>query len=162
VLLNAGAGTFAAPVHHPLAQENGAQVTKLTAIAAADINGDGALDLAVTDGARNTVILLRANGAGGFDVTSRGRESSTPDGVALADLDGDGRPEMIVANHDGADVSVFTNIGGGSLASEIAYAAGGGPTSVAIGDLNGDGKLDFATTNDRPAAGVGLFLNTSR
>ena len=69
---------------------------------------------------------------------------------------------MIVANHDGADVSVFTNIGGGSLASEIAYAAGGGPTSVAIGDLNGDGKLDFATTNDRPTAGVGLFLNTSR
>jgi len=161
VLVNQGAGIFAAPVHQAVTAAAGGGSARPNAIAAADVNGDGELDFAITEG-DGGVLLLRANGAGGFTATSRYRSASAPRGVALADLNGDGRPEMIVANHGGGDVSVFTNIAAGSLASEIAYTTGDGPAGIAVGDLSGDGKLDIATANDRPYAGIGLILNTSR
>jgi sugar lactone lactonase YvrE len=69
-------------------------------IVAADFQGTGHLDLAVTNAADNTVSLLlnRGDGSGTFQAQVTFPVGSTPLGIAAGDLNGDGLPDLAVAN----------------------------------------------------------------
>jgi gliding motility-associated-like protein len=124
-------------------------------VAVGDIDGDGKLDLAVTNRGSNSVSILMnitssvINFATKVDFTT----GTNPEDVAIRDLDGDGKPEVIVANIGSNSISVFKNtsvvgtITAGSFATRVDYSAGT-PETLAIADLDGDNKPDIATATD--------------
>ena len=118
-----------------------------SSVVAADLNGDGKLDLVATNWGSNTVSVLMGNGDGTFQSQSTVAVGSEPDYVAVADLNGDGIGDLVVANSGDNTVSVLLGNGDGTFKPQRIYAVGDYPTSVAIADFSGDGKLDIVATN---------------
>ena len=140
-------------------------------ICAADFNGDGKIDVAVTDTLSHTVSVFRnlITSSGSIDLSSFAARDSfmtgtTPVDIAAADIDGDGKPDLLVTNSYSNTLSVFRDTGTIATAvgfdSRFDFATGVGPTGVAAGDLDGDGKVDVAVVNARDGT-VSLFRNTA-
>src|ERR1019366_4709092 len=85
-----------------------------TAVAVADLNGDGKPDLVMGCGSIAAVGVMLGNGDGTFQpaVTydSGGRD---PWSVAVADVNGDGNPDLLVANYASGTVGVLLGNGDG-------------------------------------------------
>ncbi len=112
-------------------------------VAAADLNGDGKVDLVVVNqcgnGAPNdcpsgTVGVLLGIGNGTFQSTSYGSGGFAARSVAVGDMDGDGKPDLIVANQCGSDntcqthsasVGVLLGNGNGTFQPAATYDSGG-------------------------------------
>ena len=176
VLLGKGDGTFQAPPSY-------AAGGYADSVVAADMNGDGKLDLVVAslcpnascnDGSHGRVGILLGNGDGTFKpvqaYTTAGFGSSA---VAVGDLNGDGKPDVVVANQcstvdclSGGSVSVFLGNGDGTLQAAQTYASGGFTAlSLALADFNKDGHLDIVVANQCQDAtclhgNVGVLLGT--
>ncbi len=138
-------------------------------VAIGDLDGDGKLDLAVTNNLSNTISVFRnisTSGAIAYASKVDFTTGTTPLGVAIGDLDGDGKSDLAVTNNNNTSVSIFRNtstsgiIDASSFAAKVDFTTGAFPWNVAIGDLDGDGKLDLAVTNDGSAS-VSVFRNTS-
>ena len=117
------------------------------AIATADFNLDGKLDLVVANSGANTVSILLGNGDGTFAPKVDYPTGSQPMAVAVGDFNGDGVPDLAVVNQADNTVSILLGSGGGTFASQAVYATGNGPLAVIAVDLNGDGSLDLAVAN---------------
>src|SRR5271170_4393167 len=152
VLLGNGDGTFTI-ANGSFGIGNGTATSN--AIAAADFNGDGKLDLVETcasldDQPCNLLLIQFGNGDGTFmqspavliDLGFSGSQS-----MAVGDFNGDGQPDLAVTNSGANGVSVFLNNEGGLSAVAASPATGDSPTSIAAADFNGDGKLDLAVAN---------------
>src|SRR5262249_13020023 len=63
-------------------------------VAAADFNGDGKLDLAVTTLLEDSVSTLLGNGDGTFQTHQDFAVGFTPTGMVIADFNGDGKPDI--------------------------------------------------------------------
>jgi FG-GAP-like repeat/HYR domain len=137
----AQAASFAAP------ELSGVGGIRPSAVAAADLNGDGANDLAVANNLSDNVAILLGNGSGGMGAPVTRAVGSAPAAVAVGDLDGDSRPDLAVANRLSANVSVLLATGGGGFGAAVAFPAGDQPHSLAIDDLNGDGRNDIVVAN---------------
>lgn len=121
-------------------------------LAAADLNGNGKLDVVVGNAGSNTVTVFLGDGTGKLGTpTTYGISAIEPTSVAVADLNGDGKPDIALAGYayNGCGVAVLLGNGDGTFqpASEFLCASGAiDAYSVAIADLNGDGKLDLAVS----------------
>jgi len=157
VFLGNGDGTFTQASGSPM---TAATVTSLIGpfgIAAADINGDGKLDLAVANQGGNAVTILLGVGDGTFTQASPVTANvSQPVYVALGDLDGDGKMDLVVANTQ-SNIVILHGDGTGAFPSSTAGPTGPNidSTYVTIADLNGDGRPDIITTD---LNGSGYFL----
>lgn len=145
-------------------------------IVAADVNGDGWPDLAMTDGARNSVhqgawIFLnkqkdaQSRDFAGFEEPVQYAAGKVPQCAVLSDLNGDGRPDLAVANYDDNDVTLLLNRGDGTFPQPGAPGRSTLPTGtlplyIAAGDLNGDGLPDLVTA-DYGGRGISILLNES-
>ena len=116
-------------------------------IAAADLNGDGHADLAVTNAGNDTVGVLLSKGDGSLAAQQTYAVGGIPRSIAAADLNGDGHADLAVTNGGGTTISVLLSKGDGSLAAQQTYAVGSGPWGITAADLNGDGHADLAVTN---------------
>jgi VCBS repeat protein/PASTA domain-containing protein/FG-GAP repeat protein len=135
--------SFAGPRHY-------ATGISPASVAIADVNGDGARDVAVANSANRavgTVSVLLNRGDGSFRARRNYATAKTPESVVIGDLNGDRKPDLATANKVAGTVSVLLNRGDGSFRPRHDYRAAGRPRSIAIGDLNGDGKPDLATSN---------------
>jgi hypothetical protein len=116
-------------------------------VAVGDFNGDGKLDLAVSNYQGNTVSILLGDGTGKFTAASSPATGLEPNGVAVGDFNGDGKLDLAVANTLSNTVSILLGDGTGNFTAASSPATGLEPIGVAVGDFNGDGKLDFAVAN---------------
>ena len=140
-----------------------------TSIAIADLNGDGAPDLALStsvvadDGSGRTgqasVFLQNASSRGTFQGATDYAAATSPSAIAVGDLSGSGTKDLVVANADSASVTVLlqTAPGSGKYQAATSYSVGGAPNDVQLADVNGDGKLDVIVA-DNAAVGRVLIL----
>ncbi|MGO8836785.1 MAG: FG-GAP-like repeat-containing protein [Limisphaerales bacterium] len=142
---------------------------------AADLDGDGKLDIVLLDYNAGQVIVLKNLSTPGtlttnsFAAPVRFQVGAGPRGLAVRDLDGDGKPEIVVANWGDSTVSVLRNISqpGGidtnSFAPAVVFATGANPQTLAIADLDGDGQPDIVTANNNYGTdeSVSILRNTS-
>jgi hypothetical protein len=124
--------------------------TSASALAVADLNGDGRLDLVATS-RTGTVTILRGNGDGTFLSTTPIQVSDDVLSVAVGDFFGHGNKDLAVTNlgHQGASssVSVLRGNGDGTFGSPISFQFDGLPASVVAGDFFGDGKFSLAVSH---------------
>ena len=113
-------------------------------LAAADFNGDSAIDLAVVNNYSNDVSILTNNGKGIFTKTSTIKVGNYPGSIATADLDGDGDMDLAVTNSGSNTVSILKNNGHGTFTQTSTVSVPGNPWNVAAADLDGDGAIDLA------------------
>src|SRR5881397_2620325 len=125
--------------------------TNPRSVAVGDFNGDGRLDLAVTNASSydvpGTVSVLLGNGDGTFQSALSFAVGSNPLSVAVGDVNGDGRLDLAVANYYSNDVSVLLGNGDGTFQPARTFRVGTYPSSVVVGDFNGDGRPDLAVAN---------------
>ena len=133
--------------------------------AAAYLNGDGKVDLAVANTDSNTVGILLGSGDGTFKPAVTYDSGGDPTSVEEADVNGDGKPDLVVANYNSATVGVLLGNGDGTFQTVVTYGSGGKfAWSVAVADVNGDGKPDLLVTNqcvnisDCAHSSVGVLL----
>jgi hypothetical protein len=143
VLLGNGDGTFQSVV----AYSTGAS-TSPRDVAAADLNGDGVLDLVTANASTQFLSVLLGSGGGVFG-SPAGFGSGSQDAYHLvtADLNADGKVDVALANYGGNRLNVFLGRGNGTFQTSSNYQPGGNPIGVAAGDFNGDGRMDLATAN---------------
>jgi len=115
--------------------------TNLSALAAADLDSDGDLDLV---SANSTEILILANmGDGTFAAPTGFATPQFTRFVTTGDVTGDGVPEIIAANNTDDRVTVFSNPGDGTFPILAEVSGGERPVDVALSDVDGDLDLDL-------------------
>ena len=122
---------------------------------AADVNGDGKIDLVgyLADASGLSMIVLLGNGDGSFGVPIATRVNSTGNRLiqvafTLGDVNGDGKPDLLVnaGNAPGPNILyVFLNTGGGTFGPPSTPFVGGSIGIPVVGDFNNDKKLDVVT-----------------
>jgi hypothetical protein len=117
-------------------------------ITAADFDGNGRPDLAVTSNGSGTVtVLLRNAGNTGFDegYGSPLTVAPQPNQIAAGDFDRNGRPDLAIASGSGVLDTLYNT--GATFARDTPTAIVGSPSGVAVGDFNGDGVPDAAVSS---------------
>jgi hypothetical protein len=127
------------------------------AVVTGDFNGDGILDLAVSNSHGNSVTILLGNGDGTFTTKATYGVEATPQEIVAGDFNEDGILDLAVANEDVGTVSVLLGVGDGTFNVQSGISTGGSafPIGLIATDFNNDGHLDLAAVN---ATDVGILL----
>ncbi|MBS1661223.1 MAG: IPT/TIG domain-containing protein [Bacteroidetes bacterium] len=136
-----------------------------TGVAAADMDGDGLIDLVASNQNFNNLALLRNTSTVGtinFDrSTTFPATVNTAANLVINDLDGDGLPDVCVAGQFESKVVVHRNTsipGYIELTAGVEYATGPAAAWVIATDLDGDGLSDLAVSNGGTNA-VSILIN---
>lgn len=132
-----------------------ATIYPVESVAAADVNGDGKLDLVIGEparvGAGDHLTIFTNNGSGIFGSNAMLNLPSQPTQVVAVDIDGSGKPALIASCSQGPFTNgfaiVFTNSGFGVYGSNAFYQLNAWPFSITAADLYGDGQTDLITAN---------------
>lgn len=141
-------------------------------VKAADLDGDGDVDLFVGRESDDNAVLFN-DGAGGFGAptffTQVTDANLVTDAIALVDVDLDGDVDLLASGMSNGlpafgAVSVRNNDGAGSFGPPRSFHLHDGtftPASLTIGDLNGDGYPDIVATtpSGRSMDGHNVLLN---
>jgi len=157
VLMGNGDGTFEPAVSY------GSGGQDAVAVAVADVNRDGKLDVLVANECADatctngSVSVLLGNGDGTFQpAVSYATSGDYAISVVVGDVNGDTHPDLLVANRCASStncangsVSVLLGNGDGTFQAAVSYGLGGqDATSVAVADLIGNGKPDLVVANE--------------
>ncbi len=159
LLINHGNGTF-----QPLSEVGvGSMPVKVTA---ADINGDGYIDLITANYSSNNITILTNNGAGVFSVDTTINVGSGPYSTVAADLFGNGYADLAVSNYGSNTISLLKNNGNGTFVLNSTINVPAGPVIIAATDVDGDGNVDLIAGSTSAISilknnGAGVFTLSS-
>ena len=161
VHLNNGDGTFGGILRFDVGIEP-------SALAVADLNNDGYLDIATANSVSNDVSILLGNSDGTFEVGPRFAVGNGPSDLVLVDLNNDGHLDVATANSVSNDVSILLGQEGSLFLPQPPVAAGLEPMAIAVAnfdDDNADSKVDDTDfpdlfTVNRRGDDVSVVLNT--
>lgn len=126
-----------------------------------DLNGDGTLDLAVTNSEageeeKGAIAVLLGTGGGAFGKPVSYTAGLHPRSIASGDFNSDGKADLAVANFGGylstgdpGSVSLLLGQGDGAFREAVNYPANRNPWSLVVLDVNADGRLDVIAVNYR-------------
>ena len=139
-------------------------------VAFGDLNKDGKLDMAVTEGKGSIYSGLVEVGLGlgdgtfgtltAFPTAVQLLESPGPADIQIADINGDGNLDLVYVNSGYGTVGIIYGNGDGTLNSPVEFPANEDNYGLALADLDGDGALDVITANDY-SGGMSVLLNGS-
>jgi len=133
-----GAGNHTFPTRTILGLDNGADW-----ISTMDLNADGLLDLALSDGV-NRVWTTVNQGDRTFGNLGWMNAGSGPGIMAVGDLDQDGDDDLVVVNKIDEALSMFENTGIGSLVRRIgAHTLPSRPMGILVRDMDQDGRAEI-------------------
>ncbi|MEO6829656.1 MAG: VCBS repeat-containing protein, partial [Acidobacteriaceae bacterium] len=147
-----GSGGFASPRTITVGPSSG---TGASAIIAADVDGNGSLDLLTGNTAQNTIALLVNKGNGTFQGIQNYSVRNGPGYLAVGDFNRDGKPDLAITETTGSAVSVLIDNtlptpepGGRNFIAPHVLTNGRGNMAdgVAVADYNHDGLPDIAAT----------------
>jgi VCBS repeat protein len=111
-----------------------------------DLNGDGFLDVVISNDAPDPKLVYLNDGKGHFRVGSTfGKPEWPTRNASVADINGDGRPDIVVANRGDATSSnyICLNKGNGRFDSDCIPIAHYPATTVTPVDFNHDKLIDL-------------------
>ena len=141
-----------------------APISTAWSLAAADVDGDGKLDLISANAgppdADGNAVSVRINttAAGAATPTFAApvvfAAGEVPRSVAAVDVNADGRPDLVTANEEGTDgnsvlMNTTTTPGAPAFSSPTGFEAGDTPRSLVAVDLNRDGRPDLVDGQHR-------------
>ncbi len=112
-----------------------------------DLDGDGDLDVVISNDAPSPKLVYLNDGTGHFAV---GSTYGSPDwpmrNATVADMNGDGRPDIIAANRTGRAAGfnyICLNRGRGRFDADCIAFSPEPATTITAADFNGDGVMDL-------------------
>jgi hypothetical protein len=147
IFLGDGKGNFHDSATYQLSLES-------TSVAVADFDGDGHLDVAVTNlvgsgknGKDGSVWVFSGKGDGFFKAPTTYVVPGGPFSIAAGDFNRDGHPDLAVVEGTGNSVAILMNTGHGKFKLTEAYQTGSEPDCVVIADLDHNGTLDLVVSD---------------
>jgi len=157
-----GDGTFgaASTVAVPVPANNW-----IWSLTAADLNGDGKLDLVISTGINvlpngGKVMVLLGNGDGTFSLAASAATPEVPTQLTVADFNLDGIPD-IAALDLGGTITVFVGKGDGTFLPTSYTATTTESTffqAFAVGDMDGDGRPDILFPGELPPNSLVMYF----
>jgi hypothetical protein len=151
-----GDGTFQSPARFPAG-------TAPSAIAAAFLDSDTHMDLAVACESADSVSVLLGSGDGSFGSLFRVGVIGGPRGLEVMDLNRDGLPELITANGSTCNLSVIradSTTESLNYLLEMDLGAAQDPAAVTSCDFNDDDLPDLVSA-DEGSETVSILMNAS-
>jgi hypothetical protein len=133
----------------------------------ADFDGDGAVDIVVSDLANDTLSFLSGDHQGHFTLQDTWFDGNNPRDIHVADLNGDGHLDFVAQGGLSSSISVYLGNGNGTFQPMVTYTGPHFTGSVVLNDINHDGHLDLVvsgfnnTVDILLGKGDGTFSNTS-
>lgn len=154
----------------PVAVPGAAAGTTFTT--AADLDGDGYVELISAEFSANTVTVIRNLGSRqwalpvSYDVTAEPMTAS-PYEIAVGDVSGDGKPDVVTTLANAKAIATFQGSGDGTLLPPVhtpvepyAYTRPA-VLHLCVGDIDGDGRPDVSVSTSATTYGVVPFINAS-
>lgn len=141
VMINDGAGVFGSASFF---EGGGAGEW---ALAAADMNEDGILDLVIGAQGSQQILVQTGNGDGTFSLSSAQSAGGRVWMLVCGDVDGDGHDDVATANSSSNNGAILRGNGAGLLAAPQTRPTDPFPLATDLGDLDGDGDLDWITSS---------------
>lgn len=167
VMLGNGDGTFKLRTTYALPS---APLDGPDGFVVADLNNDGAMDVAAAGYTQDWINVLLANrdnptyapsSSYQYDIPQYYATGDQPGSVQLKDVNQDGKIDLITSDKGSNTVSVQFGNGDGSFKARLSYATGITPTSVSFADVNRDGKIDLITSDSGSNTVSVLFGNSN-
>ena len=145
VMMNNGDGSYGVP--KPLGIDI---LGTAHGVGAADLNGDGKMDIVTTYGDGICALLGQGDGtltrSNDNGTCANGPSTGAPQAVMVGDLNGDGKPDVVTASsseHSVFGATLYLNNGKGGFFTGVGLEVASLSTDGQLADLDNDGKLDL-------------------
>jgi hypothetical protein len=139
VLLGNGDGTFRPATQLASVPKNAAPID----VEFADLNGDGNLDIVVSNNNEVYASVYLGKGDGTFQAPTKAYTAFAPAQMIIQDYNGDGIPDIAFLSGGEGDAGVLVGKGDGTFRPVVFFGAGVSPLLIGTGTLVAGGKPGF-------------------